>query len=146
LKLADFLKFPSFPSQLASRCGQRHGGPTVGFRSGASAADAKANRIKAPEDFKDIMDWCTNFMHDMTMFEWNREVDAMELRNTMKGNGNAENSSKTPLEAMVSRQVSTINLQLNGQPYGQVNTDPAGAASLNQFLGELSRQKGASSS
>lgn len=87
-----------------------------------------------------------NFMHDMTMFEWNREVDAMELRNTMKGNGNAENSRKTPLEAMVSRQVSTINLQLNGQPYGQVNTDPAGAASLNQFLGELSRQKGASSS
>ncbi|MBS3021384.1 hypothetical protein DJFAAGMI_04156 [Comamonas sp. PE63] len=87
-----------------------------------------------------------NFMHDMTMFEWNREVDAMELRNTMKGNGNAETSSKTPLEAMVSRQVSTINLQLNGQPYGQVNTDPAGAASLNQFLGELSRQKGASSS
>jgi len=87
-----------------------------------------------------------NFMHDMTMFEWSREVDAMELRNTMKGNGNAENSSKTPLEAMVSRQVSTINLQLNGQPYGQVNTDPAGAASLNQFLGELSRQKGASSS
>lgn len=87
-----------------------------------------------------------NFMHDMTMFEWNREVDAMELRNTMKGNGNAETSSKTPLEAMVSRQVSTINLQLNGQPYGQVSTDPAGAASLNQFLGELGRQKGASSS
>ncbi|BDR09894.1 tape measure protein [Comamonas thiooxydans] len=87
-----------------------------------------------------------NFMHDMTMFEWNREVDAMELRNTMKGNGNAENSSKTPLEAMVSRQVSTINLQLNGQPYGQVNTDPSGAASLHQYLTELSRQKGASSS
>ncbi|WP_057092509.1 tape measure protein [Comamonas thiooxydans] len=87
-----------------------------------------------------------NFMHDMTMFEWNREVDAMELRNTMKGNGNAENSSKTPLEAMVSRQVSTINLQLNGQPYGQVNTDPSGAASLHQYLTELGRQKGASSS
>lgn len=87
-----------------------------------------------------------NFMHDMTMFEWNREVDAMELRNTMKGNGNAETSSKTPLEAMASRQISTINLQLNGQPYGQVNTDPAGAASLNQFLGELSRQKGVASS
>ena len=87
-----------------------------------------------------------NFMHDMTMFEWNREVDAMELRNTMKGNGNAENSSKTPLEAMASRQISTINLQLNGQPYGQVNTDPSGAASLHQYLTELGRQKGASSS
>ena len=87
-----------------------------------------------------------NFGYDMTMFEWSKEVRAMELRNTMKGNGNAETSSKTPLEAMASRQISTINLQLNGQPYGQVNTDPAGAASLNQFLGELSRQKGASSS
>lgn len=87
-----------------------------------------------------------NFMHDMTMFEWDREVRAMELRNTMKGNGNAETSSKTPLEAMVSRQVSTINLQLNGQPYGQVNTDPSGAASLHQYLTELGRQKGASSS
>jgi tape measure domain-containing protein len=83
-----------------------------------------------------------NLGHDMTMFEWEREVRAMELRNTMKGNGNAETSSKTPLEAMASRQISTINLQINGQPYGQVNTDPAGAASLNQFLGELGRQKG----
>ncbi len=87
-----------------------------------------------------------NMGMDLLMSEWRAEVDAMTLRNTMKGNGNAETSSKTPLEAMVSRQVSTINLQLNGQPYGQVNTDPAGAASLNQFLGELSRQKGASSS
>ncbi|GEQ76729.1 hypothetical protein CTTA_3734 [Comamonas testosteroni] len=87
-----------------------------------------------------------NMGMDLLMAEWRAEVDAMTLRNTMKGNGNAETSSKTPLEAMVSRQVSTINLQLNGQPYGQVSTDPAGAASLNQFLGELSRQKGASSS
>ena len=81
-----------------------------------------------------------------TRAEWQAEVDALALRNTMKGKGNAETSSKTPLESMASRQISTINLQLNGQPYGQVNTDPAGAASLNQFLGELSRQKGASSS
>lgn len=87
-----------------------------------------------------------NLGHDMTMFEWDREVRAMELRNTMKGNGNAETSSKTPLEAMASRQISTINLQLNGQPYGQVNTDPSGAASLHQYLTELGRQKGASSS
>ncbi|TYK76463.1 tape measure protein [Comamonas sp. Z1] len=87
-----------------------------------------------------------NMGMDLLMSEWRAEVDAMTLRNTMKGIGNAETSSKTPLEAMASRQISTINLQLNGQPYGQVNTDPAGAASLNQFLGELSRQKGAASS
>ena len=80
----------------------------------------------------------------MTMFEWNKEVDAMELRNTMKGNGNAETSTKTPLEAMASRQVSTVNLQINGQPYGAVNTDPAGAASINQWVSDLARQKGAS--
>lgn len=85
-----------------------------------------------------------NMGYDMAMFEWDREVRAMELRNTMKGNGNAENSSKTPLDAMASRQVSTINLQLNGQPYGSVNTDPAGAATLNQLLTDLGRQKGAS--
>lgn len=85
-----------------------------------------------------------NFMYDMTMFEWNKEVDALKLRNTMKGNGNAETSSKTPLEAMASGQVNTINLQLNGQSYGQVNTDPAGAATLNQLFADLARQKGAS--
>lgn len=28
-------------------------------------------------------------MHDMTMFEYNKELDAMALRNAMKGNGNA---------------------------------------------------------
>ena len=68
----------------------------------------------------------------------------MDLRNSMKGNGNAATSSKTPLESMASRQVSTFNLQINGQPYGSVNTDPAGSATMNQFLGEIARQKGAS--
>lgn len=81
---------------------------------------------------------------DIMMAEWRAEVDAMKLRNTMKGNGNAETSSKTPLEAMASRQVSTINLQLNGQSFGPVNTDPAGAAALNQWVSALERQKGAS--
>ncbi|MEG0558310.1 MAG: hypothetical protein RR574_17855, partial [Comamonas sp.] len=81
---------------------------------------------------------------DLMEAEWRAEVDAMKLRNTMKGNGNAETSSKTPLEAMASRQVSTINLQLNGQSFGPVNTDPAGAAALNQWVSALERQKGAS--
>lgn len=82
---------------------------------------------------------------DLMESEWRAEIDAMKLRNTMKGNGNAEISSKTPLEAMVSRQVSTVNLQINGQPYGGVNTDPAGAATINQWVNDLARQKGASS-
>ena len=85
-----------------------------------------------------------NMGMDLMMSEWRAEVEAMELRNTMKGNGNAPTSSKTPLESMASRQVSTFNLQINGQPYGSVNTDPAGSATMSQFLGEIARQKGAS--
>ena len=85
-----------------------------------------------------------NFQFETTRAEWQAEVDALALRNTMKGNGNAETSGKTPLEAMASRQVSTFNLQINGQPYGSVNTDPAGAASMNQWLAAVERQKGAS--
>ena len=37
-----------------------------------------------------------------------------------------------------------LRVQINGQPYGSVNTDPAGSATMSQFLGEIARQKGAS--
>lgn len=55
-----------------------------------------------------------NFMHDMTKFEFDREVDAMNLRNAMKGNGNAETSSKTPLESMRSGATYVSNITLPG--------------------------------
>lgn len=86
-----------------------------------------------------------NFQRDTTKAEWQAEVDAMVLRNTMKGNGNASTSSQTPLESMASRQISTINLQWFGQPIGSVNTDPAGAATLQQLFDQLGRFKGSSS-
>lgn len=85
-----------------------------------------------------------SFQRATTHAEWQAEVEAMKLRNTMKGNGNASSSSQTPLEAMASRQVSTVNLQINGQPYGAVNTDAAGAATLQQYLEQIARAKGVS--
>ncbi|RYE43844.1 MAG: phage tail tape measure protein [Hyphomicrobiales bacterium] len=82
-----------------------------------------------------------NFGAAMTKFEFDREVDAMKLRNAMKGNGNASESSQTPLEAMRSAQVVTVNVNLNGQSYGTVSTDAAGAATLQQFVAELERAR-----
>lgn len=55
-----------------------------------------------------------NFGYDMTMFEFDREVRAMELRNTMKGNGNAETSSQTPLESMRNGATYVSNITLPG--------------------------------
>lgn len=86
-----------------------------------------------------------SFQRATTMAEWHGEVDAMQLRNTMKGNGNASTSDQTPLESMASRQISTINFQLGGQPFGKVQTDQAGAATLQQLFEQLQRSQGASS-
>lgn len=83
-----------------------------------------------------------NFMRGTTRVEWQAEVDAMRLRNTMKGNGNATTSTQTPLEAARSGQTITINLQQNGKGYGQLNTDAAGAATLQRFMRELEQAKG----
>lgn len=81
------------------------------------------------------------FMWDTTMGEWNGEVSAMKLRNTMKGNGNASESSQTPLEAMRSGQRITIDLRLDGRSYGDVDTDANGAAALQSLMRELERAK-----
>ncbi|ASI68709.1 hypothetical protein BA022_09255 [Diaphorobacter nitroreducens] len=82
-----------------------------------------------------------SFQRQTTLAEWQAEVDAMALRNTMKGNGNASQSSQTPLESMRSGQTITINLQQNGRGYGQLRTDAAGAATLQAFLRDLERGK-----
>lgn len=81
--------------------------------------------------------------YDMAMFEWDREVRAVDCATCMKGNGNAQNSSKTPLDTMASRQFRPSISNSTASP-GSVNTDPAGAATLNQLLTDLGRQKGAS--
>lgn len=74
-----------------------------------------------------------NFMYDMTMFEFNKELDAMALRNAMKGNGNATTSTQTPLEAARSGQTTTVNITLDGTTRS-INTDAAGAATLQDVL------------
>lgn len=81
------------------------------------------------------------FMWDTTMGEFNGELEAMRLRNTMKGNGNASESSLTPLEAMRSGQRITIDLRLDGRSYGDVDTDANGAAALQSLMRELERAK-----
>ncbi|MBC7215688.1 MAG: tape measure protein [Burkholderiaceae bacterium] len=73
----------------------------------------------------------------MTEFEWQKEVDAMKLRNAMKGSGNASTSSQTPLESMRSSQTVTINLQLNGGDYGKISTNSAGADVLQSYIRQL---------
>ena len=82
------------------------------------------------------------FQRQTTLAEWRAEVNALALRNTMKGKGNATTSTQTPLEAARSGQTVTINLQQNGRGYGQLNTDAAGAATLQSFMRDLERGKG----
>ena len=81
------------------------------------------------------------FGRQTTLAEWQAEVDAIALRNTMKGNGNATTSNQTPLESMRSGQTVTINLQQNGRDYGQMNTDASGAATLQAFMRDLAAAK-----
>ena len=88
-----------------------------------------------------------NFMYDMTMFEWNKEIDAMKLRNTMKGDGNAETSSKTPLESMRQQpQVFVNNIQLPGlgQTVVTRHADAQSAMAENDLLQRLVRAKSSS--
>ncbi|MBP9940504.1 MAG: tape measure protein [Comamonas sp.] len=85
-----------------------------------------------------------SFQRATTHAEWQAEVDAMKLRNTMKGNGNAETSSKTPLESM--RQATYINnITLPG--VGTVTTRHTDAQSAQvevDFLTQLAQAKSAS--
>ena len=81
------------------------------------------------------------FGYETTKGEWNAEVNAMKLRNAMKVNGNASESTQTPLESMRSGQTITINLNTNGSNYGQITTDAAGAETLRGFMSELERNQ-----
>ena len=76
---------------------------------------------------------------DLMEAEWRAEIDAMKLRNTMKGNGNAETSSKTPLEAMRSGATYVSNITLPGAAaptqvrYADANSMQANEALLRQL-------------
>lgn len=83
-----------------------------------------------------------SFQRQTTRAEWQGEVDALALRNAMKGNGNATTSSQTPLESMRSGQRITIDIKLGGRNFGEVNTDTAGAATLQDLMRQLADGKG----
>ena len=87
-----------------------------------------------------------NFMHDMTMFEYNKELDAMALRNAMKGNGNATTSNQTPLESMRSGATYVSNITIPGVA-GTTTVRYADAESQRNgenLLRKLAQAKGAS--
>ncbi len=87
-----------------------------------------------------------NFMHDMTMFEYNKELDAMALRNAMKGNGNATTSNQTPLESMRSGATYVSNITIPGVA-GTTTLRYADAESQRtgeDLLRKLAQAKGAS--
>ena len=87
-----------------------------------------------------------NFMHDMTMFEYRKELDAMALRNTMKGNGNATTSNQTPLESMRSGATYVSNVTIPGVA-GTTTLRYADAESQRtgeDLLRKLAQAKGAS--
>ena len=76
-----------------------------------------------------------------TAFEFEGEIKAMQLRNAMKVNGNASESTQTPLESMRSGQTITVNINTNGTGFGQVKTDAEGAETLRALMAELDRSK-----
>ena len=81
---------------------------------------------------------------DLMEAEWRAEIDAMKLRNTMKGNGNAETSSKTPLEAMRSGATYVSNITLPGAAAPtQVRYADANSMQTNEaLLRQLAAAKG----
>lgn len=86
-----------------------------------------------------------NFGYDMTMFEWRKEIDAMNLRNTMKGNGNASTSTQTPLESMRSGDTFVSYVTIPGQA-GTTTLRYADAESQRNaetLLRQLAQAKGA---
>ena len=87
-----------------------------------------------------------NLMHDMTMFEYNKELDAMALRNAMKGKGNATTSNQTPLESMRSGATYVSNVTIPGVA-GTTTVRYADAESQRNgedLLRKLAQAKGAS--
>jgi hypothetical protein len=87
-----------------------------------------------------------SLMHDMTMFEYNKELDAMALRNAMKGNGNATTSNQTPLESMRSGATYVSNITIPGVA-GTTTVRYADAESQRtgeDLLRKLAQAKGAS--
>ena len=87
-----------------------------------------------------------NFQRETTRAEWQAEVDALALRNTMKGNGNATTSNQTPLESMRSGATYVSNITIPGVA-GTTTVRYADAESQRNgenLLRKLAQAKGAS--
>ena len=86
------------------------------------------------------------FQRQTTRAEWQAEVDALALRNTMKGKGNASESSQTPLESMRSGATYVSNITIPGVASGtQIRyADAASQSAGENLLRQLAQAKGAS--
>ena len=89
-----------------------------------------------------------NFQRETTRAEWQAEVDALALRNTMKGKGkgNASESTQTPLESMRSGATYVSNITIPGVA-GTTTVRYADAESQRNgedLLRKLAQAKGAS--
>ena len=83
-----------------------------------------------------------NYMHDLTMFEYQKELDALALRDGMKnaapGPGRDTSSTQTP---NASTSNTTVNITLEGTTRS-INTDAQGAATLQELVRQLAQAKG----
>ena len=86
------------------------------------------------------------FQRQTTLAEWRAEVNALALRNTMKGNGNATTSTQTPLEAARSGATYVSNITIPGVASGtQIRyADAASQSAGENLLRQLAQAKGAS--
>lgn len=83
---------------------------------------------------------------DLMEYEWAGEIRAMELRNAMKGAGNAATSAQTPLESMRSSASATYvsNITLAGGKTERLQfADAASQGTAERLLRELAAAKGA---
>lgn len=86
------------------------------------------------------------FQRQTTLAEWRAEVNALALRNTMKGYGNATTSTQTPLEAARSGATYVSNITIPGVASGtQIRyADAASQSAGENLLRQLAQAKGAS--
>ena len=75
-----------------------------------------------------------SFQRATTMAEWQGEVDAMQLRNTMKGNGNASTSNQTPLESMQQQNPQAPYVGVAGPTYINNITLPSGGTATTRHV------------
>ncbi len=82
------------------------------------------------------------FQRQTTRAEWQAEVDALALRNTMKGKGNASESSQTPLESMRGGATYVSNITLDGKTTSVRFADAQSQRDGEDLLRRLAQSRG----